>query len=390
LDVAIPVPPGLFPSLFFGRIHRTSIVGFSSYNNGFTMDIMAEEKIYFPVSEAAQPLFVGMNFGGAYLKIGIIDNEGRTVSFFATPHQAERGPDEATKHVAQTLNVALEKTGTTRSSIAAAGYSFPGALDPKTETIYRPPNFPDWEGYPIVAKLIEYTGLQSVTFSNNANAAAYAEYWVGASQGSQSSCLLLLDTGIGCGIIVEGNEIKGAHGFGGEFGHMIVDPSPGARWCGCLRQGHLEAYCSSLAVARRAKELVEIGHPTSLRDRIFPHAELFAIARMVYEEADKGDELAMHIILDTARFLGLGIVTLLHTIDPECVLIGGEMMFGGKGSKVGDLFLDRIRKEIEQRAIRGLGQNLKLDFAALGSFASMIGAAGLAREEASLFSVVED
>ena len=354
------------------------------------MSIMVEEKIFFPVSEAAQPLFVGINFGGAYLKIGVIDDEGRTVSFFATPHGGEQGPEEATKHAAQALKEALEKTGTTLSSIAAAGYSFPGSLDPKTERMYRPPNFPDWEGYPIVAKLTEYTGLKTVTFSNNANAAAYAEYWVGASKGTQSLCLLLLDTGIGCGIIVDGREVTGAHGFGGEFGHMIVDPSPGARWCGCLQQGHLEAYCSSLAVARRTKELVEVGHPTTLRDRISPQDELFDIARKVYEEADKGDELATHIILDTARFLGLGIVTLLHTIDPECVLIGGEMLFGGKGSKVGSMFLDRIRKEVEQRAIRGLGQNLKLDFAALGSFASMIGTAGLAREAAALFSVIEE
>jgi glucokinase len=121
-----------------------------------------------------------------------------------------------------------------------------------------------------------------------------------------------------------------------------------------------------------------------------PNDELFDIARKVYEEAEKEDELANHIILDTARFLGLGIVTLLHTIDPECVLIGGEMMFGGKGSNIGEMFLARVREEIEKRAIAGLGQNLKLDFAALGAFASMIGAAGLAREEASMFSVVED
>jgi len=354
------------------------------------MGIMVEEKIFFPVSEAAQPLFVGMNFGGAYLKIGVIDNEGRTVSFFATPHHGERGPDAATKHAAQALQEALEKTGTTLESIVAAGYSFPGSLNPKTETIYRPPNFPDWHGFPIVAKLTEYTGLKSVMFCNNANAAAYAEYWVGAAKGAQSTCLLLLDTGIGCGIIVEGREIKGANGFGGEFGHMIVDPSPGARWCGCLRQGHLEAYCSSTALARRAKELIEVGHPTVLKDQIMPHDELLTIARKTYEAANKGDELAINIILDTARFLGLGIVTLLHTIDPECVLIGGEMMFGGKGSKIGEMFLERVREEIESRTIAGLGQNLTLDFAALGSFASMIGAAGLAREEAALFSVVED
>ncbi|MCL2006315.1 MAG: ROK family protein [Planctomycetaceae bacterium] len=354
------------------------------------MGIMAEEKIFFPVVEAAKPLFVGMSFGGAYLKIGVIDNEGRTVSFFATPHLAEQGPEEATKHAAKALQEAVEKTGTTLSSIAATGYSFPGTINPKTEKLQRPPNFPDWQDYPIVAKLAEYTGLKSVMFFNDANAAAYAEYWVGAAKGLQSVCLLLLDRGVGCGIIVEGREIRGANGYGGEFGHIIVDPSPGARWCGCLQQGHLEAYCSSTAVARRTRELLDVGHPTVLLNTVTPQDEILDIARKVYEAADGGDELATHIVLDTARFLGLGIVTLLHTIDPECVLIGGGMMFGGKGSKVGNMFLNRIREEVEQRAIMGLGKNLKLDFAALGAFASTIGTAGLAREEALLFSVMEE
>jgi len=92
------------------------------------MGIMAEENIFFPVSEAAQPLFVGMNFGGAYLKIGVIDNEGRTVSFFATPHHGERGPDEATKHVAFALKEALEKTGTTLSPLRLPDIVFPAHL----------------------------------------------------------------------------------------------------------------------------------------------------------------------------------------------------------------------------------------------------------------------
>jgi glucokinase len=292
------------------------------------------------------------------------------------------------KHTAQALQEALKKTGVELSSIVAAGYSFPSTVDPKTDQMHRPPHFPSWEGFPIVAKLEEYTGLKSISFYNNANAAAYAEYWVGASKGSHSSCLLLLDKGIGCGIIIEGREVNGAHGCGGEFGHMIVDPSPGARWCGCLQQGHLEAYCSATAIARHTKELVEMGHATSLKDMITPEDELFSIARKVYEEAEKGDSLATHIILDSARFLGLGIVTLLHTIDPEYVLIGGEMMFGGKGSRIGSMFLSRIREEIEAKTIRKMGHNLKLDFAALGAYASTIGAAGLAREEASLFSVV--
>ncbi|MGL4594560.1 MAG: ROK family protein [Thermoguttaceae bacterium] len=351
-------------------------------------NIMIEERIHFSVSEAQYPLFIGINFGGMYLKIGVIDNEGRTVSFFSTPHHAELGPDEATKHAARAINEALAKTGIGPESISAAGYCFPGAIS-RDGCLHRPPNFPTWHGYPIESKLAQYSGLSSVLFSNNANAAAFAEYWIGAAKGAHSVCLLLLDQGIGCGIIVESREIKGANGFGGEFGHMIVDPSPGARWCNCLQQGHLEAYSSSTAVARRTRELIEVGLTSSLQKRILPNTELRTIPKMVYEEADKGDKLATQIILDTARFLGQSIVTLLHTIDPECVLIGGEMMFGGKGSKIGTMFLSRIREEIDNRALHELAENLKLDFALLGSYASYIGAAGLAREDMMLLTLSE-
>lgn len=349
--------------------------------------IMVEESVRFPASEATGPLYVGINFGGTYLKIGVVDSAGQTVSYFSTPHHSELGPDGSIQHTAQAVKEAVQKTGIEISSIVSIGYSFPGSLDPRTEKLHRPPNFPDWYGYPIVAKLSEAIGHPSVLFCNNANAAAYGEYWIGAARDTNSACLLLLDKGIGCGIIVQDREIKGANGYGGEFGHMIVDPSPGARWCNCLQQGHLEAYASATAVARRTRELIDIGLPSSLHERIDRNTDLYAIPRIVYEEAEKGDELASQIILDTARFLGLGIVSLLHTIDPECVLIGGEMMFGGKGSKVGEMFLSRIREEIDNRAMKDLAENLKLDFATLGSYASYIGAAGLARAEAMLLTV---
>ncbi len=351
--------------------------------------MMVEERLLFSVAEAKAPLFIGISFGGSYSKLGIVDSEGRTVSYFSTPNRAELGPDGSTRYGAEFVLEALRKTGIGVKDISAAGLSFPGSLDPRTEKLHRPPNFPDWAGYPIANKLAEYTGLNSILFCNNANAAAYGEYWIGAARGSQSACLLLLDKGIGCGIIVESREIKGANGFGGEFGHMIVDSSPGARWCNCRQQGHLEAYSSATGVARRTREMLDVGLPSSLRNRVNANTDLYDIPRMVYDEAEKGDELAIKIIKETARFLGIGIVTLLHTVDPECVLIGGEMMFGGKGSKVGELFLNRIREEVDKRALKDLAENLKLDFATLGANASYIGAAGLAREETLLFTVVE-
>jgi len=350
---------------------------------------MVEERLYFPVAEAAPPLFAGIGFGGRYVKLGVVDSNGRTVSYFSTPNKAELGPDGSTRHVAEFVLEALRKTEVDIQLIPAAGLSFPGSLNPLTDQLHRPPNFPDWQGYPIAQKLAEYTELNSVVFCNNANAAAYGEYWIGAAKGTRSACLLLIDKGIGLGTIIEGHEIKGANGFGGEFGHIIVDSSRGARWCNCLHQGHLEAYSSATGVARRTREKIEVGLPSSLRRRITSATELHEIPRMVYDEAVNGDELAVSIIKETARFLGIGIVTLLHTVDPECVLIGGEMTFGGKGSDIGEMFLNRVREEIDKRALKDLANNLKLDFAMLGANASFIGAAGLAKEESQLLTVVE-
>jgi glucokinase len=372
--------------LRFRHVIQSSIlIGEKTMSNS----LMVEERLLFSVAEATVPLFVGIGFGGSYIKLGVVDSEGQTGSYFSTPNEANRGPDTSTRHVAEFVLEALQKTDVDVKSVAGAGLSFPGSLNPRTEELHRPPNFPDWQGYPIANKLAEYTGLSSVLFSNNANAAAYGEYWIGAAKGTHSVCLLLLDKGIGCGTIVEGREIKGANGFGGEFGHMIVDSTPGARWCNCLHQGHLEAYSSATGVARRTREMIDVGLRSSLRNRITPTTDLYEIPRMVYDEAVDGDELAITIIKDTARFLGIGIVSLLHTIDPECVLIGGEMMFGGKGSKIGEMFLNRVREEIDKRSLKDLADNLKLDFATLGPNASYIGAAGLAREEVLLFTVVE-
>ncbi|MGL4944245.1 MAG: ROK family protein [Thermoguttaceae bacterium] len=347
---------------------------------------MAEERLLLPLEEASSPLFLGLSFG-RFLKMGVIDNDGRRVSYFATSMESAADPELCIGFMANAIGVALEKTGLSTADIVAAGLSFPGAMNPKTNRLHRPPNHPTWADFPVCERLVAATGLKSVRFCNNANAAAYGEYWIGEGKGAHSLCLMELDRGMGCGIIVEGREISGAHGYGGECGHMILDPSPGARWCNCLQQGHLEAYVSATGLARRTRELIEVGIPTVLASRVTPKTDLYDLPKMVYEEAVRGDRLAVDLVMDTAKFLGIGLVSILHTIDPECVLIGGDMMFGGKGSDLGERFLNRIREEIKSRVFRELANDLKISFATLGSYASFIGAAGLAREEALMFTL---
>ncbi|MDR0390650.1 MAG: ROK family protein, partial [Planctomycetaceae bacterium] len=346
--------------------------------------LLFEESVHFSVSDSVLPLFVGVHYGGRYIKVGIVDSEGQTISYFSAAGCIEQSPESEIKRVAELIAYAVNKTGIDFESVPRIGFSFPGSMNPQTERLYRPPNLPIWYDFPVVSALNKVLGRDVTVFCNDANAAAFAEYWIGAAQGMHSLALIFLGNGIGCGMVIDGDEVTGANGFGGEFGHIIIDSTPFARYCSCMKRGHLEAYASSPAVARRTRELLEVGLPSSLADRINDQTSLNEIPRMVYEEADKGDKLAEQIVRDTARYIGLGLATLIHTIDPECILIGGEMMFGGKGAKVGEMFLNEIRDEVIARGMTDLTKFFKIDFAKLGSYACYIGAAGLAREESLL------
>jgi len=214
---------------------------------------------------------------------------------------------------------------------------------------------------------------------NDGAAAAYGEFWVGAGQEMNSLVLLTLGTGIGCGIIVNGFSIDGENSHGAECGHIIVNPAPDARWCNCGQRGHLEAYSSATAVVRRTQEMLDAGLKTSIRPRVEAGEPL--TPKLVAEEAEVGDPLAGQIVMDTAFWLGVGLVNLIHTIDPNGVLLGGAMTFGGKDTALGRRFLDRIKQEIDARAFALLAERLKLDLASLGADAGYIGAAGIARAE---------
>jgi glucokinase len=280
--------------------------------------------------------------------------------------------------MAEAITALLKRLNIDKKLCGGIGLGLPSTMDKTTRKLRRPPNLPTWADFPICDELSKTIELP-VLFCNDANAAAYGEYWVGSASGQSSLALLTLGTGIGTGIIIEGRSIDGAIGYGGECGHMIIDTSDDAVLCGCGQRGHLEAYCSATGVARRTISLT-MRRESSIRPKITPETRLADIPKIVYFEAEGGDELAMEIILDTAKYLAIGIVSLLHTIDAACILLGGAMTFGGKKSPLGQRFLMQITQEVKSRAFPAIADNVLIDFAALGVDAGYIGAAGLVRE----------
>ncbi len=339
---------------------------------------MSQERRFISAQEAREPFFVGIDLGGTNIKVGVVDDTGRPLCWLSIPTEPDNGPEDAARRMGEAVKEAVVQAGLEPSAVARVGLGSPGTMDIPAGKLVKPVNLKGWDDFPIRDRVAHHSGLP-VTFANDAAAAAYGEFWIGAGQEFHSMVLFTLGTGIGCGIIIGDLSIDGENSHGAECGHMIVDCKDDARVCGCGQPGHLEAYASATAVIRRAQQALDDGQASSLRERLDQGAEL--TPKLLAEEAEKGDDLSMEIILEVARFMGIGIVNLLHTIDPNGVLLGGAMTFGGNQTELGRTFLGRIKEEVNQRAFAVLAERTAIDFATLGGDAGYIGAAGLARVE---------
>ncbi|MGN6545637.1 MAG: ROK family protein [Aureliella sp.] len=331
------------------------------------------------LKHAQAPFFFGVDVGGTNIKIGLVDDHGQTLGYEEIETLEPGGPQQAVDRIAASCARIADGLGLSRSQIKALGLGTPGTMDIPRGMFLDPPNLPNWHQFPIRDAVSTACSLP-VAFINDANAASYGEYWVGTGAKFDSLILLTLGTGVGGGIIVDGHLVNGVNSFGSECGHIIVDSHPDARLCvwGGGR-GQLEAYASASALAQRAEEALQKGAVTSLTRLAMAGKAI--TAKRVYQAAEQGDELSLSIIDETAFFLGIGITTLVHTIDPGLVVLGGAMNFGGSKSPVGQRFLQKIRTVFAERTFPNVLAGTTIDFASLGGDAGYIGAAGIARKQ---------
>jgi glucokinase len=329
-----------------------------------------------PFENAPRPWFVGVDVGGTNTKLGIVDDHGQILAQTSIKTQEERGPEDAIGRIHQALTGLLNDGQIGWSDIAAVGLGTPGSQDLRTGWILYPPNMPHWKNFPIRDELAKACG-KPCSYVNDANAAAYGEFWVGTGRDHPSMVMFTLGTGVGGGIILNGHLVNGEHSFGSELGHIIINCSDDARLCvwGGGR-GQLEAYASASAVAAWAREQLAAGRKSSVSQRIAAGEEL--TTKMLAEEAEAGDKFSLEIILEAARYLGIGITSVVHTVDPGAIVIGGAMTFGAHATAVGRQFLETVRAEFQARCF-GVVTPTQIDYAILGGDAGLIGAAGIAR-----------
>jgi len=324
------------------------------------------------------PLFLGVDVGGTNIKLGVVDDEGESVCYTKFPSQADQSPQPTIEQIRPTTEKLLSETDFSFEDIAAVGVGTPGPMDIEGGRLLTPYNMPGWHHFPIRDQLEKATG-KPVSYTNDAGAAAFGEYWIGSGRQYSSMVLITLGTGVGCGIIVNDLSIDGAHSHGAEIGHIIIDTSPDALICSCGKAGHLEAYASATGIVARAKTAL-CSHPESLLSKSNGESSpLSALA--VSQAASSGDPLAKDLVKQTAEYLGRGIATIAHIIDPEAFILGGAVNFGGDDTPLGRSFLDDVIAETRRLVFPVLAEKLVVNFAKLGSDAGYVGAAGMARSQ---------
>ena len=319
-------------------------------------------------------VFLGIDVGGTNIKAGVVADDGTVISRSSVPTECEKGPENGVSRMVAVAHQVIQISGLELEQIAAAGLATPGTMDIPGGMLLKPPNLPGWENFPVKQKLADRLGLPTI-LQNDANAAAYGEYWAGSARDAHSLVFYTLGTGLGSGIIIDDLIIEGMHSHGSECGHVIIELDNG-RCCNTGQYGTLEAYCSATALLKRFSEAVESGRQSSVTDRLDDVTELSPV--LIAEEAEQGDALAGELIMEMARCLGAGITSVVHVIDPEIVLLGGAMTFGRHETQLGRRFLRRVAEEFQNRAFPTLAREITIDYATLGGDAGFIGAAGCA------------
>jgi glucokinase len=311
-------------------------------------------------------LTAGIDVGGTKIAGGVVDEQGKIL---ATARRESPATDtEAIQREIEDLVSELQA----EHSITAVGVGAAGFVDAHRSTVMFAPNLA-WRDEPMRDDLEKRIGLP-VVIENDANAAAWGEFTFGAGEDVQDFVLVTIGTGVGGGMVFNGELHRGAFGVAAEIGHMRV--VPGGRLCGCGNRGCWEQYASGSALVRDTREQAAQGSliARSLLDRVGGRVEGIT-GPLITEAAREGDEFAREQLSTLGRWIGEGIASLTAVLDPAVVVIGGGV------SEAGDLLLDPIRAHFRANLTgRHYRPELEVRAALLGNKAGMIGAADLARK----------
>lgn len=301
----------------------------------------------------------GVDVGGTTVKLGLFDLDGNVIDKWEIPTRTENGGKEILPDIAKSIREKMKEKELAAQDVAGVGVGVPGPVD-GNGIVHKAVNL-GWEQFDLKKELTGLLGGMRVEGGNDANVAALGEMWKGGGQGYRNLVAVTLGTGVGGGIIINGEIMTGSNGAGGEIGHIHVEDNETER-CGCGNLGCLEEYASATGIVRLANRTLA----ASDKESVLRSGEVSAKA--VFDAVRAGDELAVETARKFGEYLGKGLGVIAGILDPEIIVIGGGV------SKAGEVLFEYIKPPFERTAFQGC-RNTIFALATLGNDAGIYGAA---------------
>lgn len=308
---------------------------------------------------------VGVDLGGTTIKMAFINPYGEII----TKWEIATNKLQITTDIAKAIDAKLDEMSQPKSKIVGIGMGAPGPVNMETGLIYEAVNL-GWKDFPLKDLLEVETGLP-VVVDNDANIAAIGEMWKGAGEGSKDLICVTLGTGVGGGIIANGEIVHGVNGAGGEIGHITSIPEGGIQ-CNCGKTGCLETIASATGIVRLAVELLQTSSKESVLRQEFEQKGSLT-SKAVFDAVKQNDELALKVLKTISIHLGLALANLANGLNPEKIVLGGGV------SKAGDILVESVTEQFRRFTFPRVGESASISIATLGNDAGVIGGAWLAK-----------
>ena len=262
-------------------------------------------------------LAIGVDLGGTNLRIAAVDSNGRVLERITTDTKVARGRDQVIDEMCVAIQeVAAKQSGA--GALVGIGIGVPGIIEMETGMLRESPNLPGWHNYPVRDEIQDRLRT-TVVLENDANAAAMGEKWLGAAAGVDDMCMFTLGTGVGGGVVMQGQIWHGMTGMAGELGHINVEPD--GHPCNCGSRGCLEQYASATAIKRMAQEAIASGNAPHMAQALKQDVEFSS--KVIFDLAMQGDAAARGVFERVGKALGTVLADMVNIFNFPMYVIGG-------------------------------------------------------------------
>jgi glucokinase len=316
--------------------------------------------------ETSDRICIGVDLGGTNIEAAAVQH-GKVLVSKKINTQAKKGPEIVLDRTEKVVRGVLAKMGLSPGDFGALCIGAPGAVDHNTGVVLDAPNL-DMKDFPLAPRLQERLGLP-VILDNDVNVGVLGEFVYGAGQGSNHMIGIFVGTGIGGGVIINGEMHYGGRGAAGEIGHTVIKPR--GRRCGCGRRGCIEAYASKTAMAKMILEGIKKGQKSVISKHLNKKGKLLLTSSVISAALEQEDQLMIEVFNTAQYYLGLLTANLVNTLDPEVVVIGGGLV-----EELGKDFVKSIAKTAQKHYLQQQdADQVRILASTLGDHAGTIGAA---------------